>query len=222
MQIEDSYSMSESHGRFSPLRVVKSSLISAFFSLFFCAASAIYYLSHRTYGNILNQVGLLSYVFGDAVGVGSDGAEYILAVLVRSLVIFGLSWGPVTLVLLMAGGAFRRAGSSEHISEVSQEVRQGEGGERTMEWRLRKVEKQLATYRTMSRIGLFVALIYLGVVTYLQVGVARYGDEINLESANYPSYFVRHQNWVLRISNERDQYWPKDRAFVITRNGAKP
>lgn len=220
--MEESYSTSESHGRFSPLRVVKSSLISAFISLFFCAASAIYYLSHRTYGNIVSQVGLLSYIFGDAVGVGSDGAEYILAVLVRSLVIFGLSWGPVTLVLLMAGGAFRKAGSPEHVGGVSQEVGQGEGGERALEWRLRKVEQQLATYRAMSRIGLLAVLIYLGVTTYLQVGVARYGDEINLESVNYPSYFVRHQNWILRISNQRDQYWPKDRAFVITRNGAKP
>lgn len=133
MQGVDNHLRAEKRSRFSriiftlraalaapPLEVVKFSLISAFISAFLCAASALHYLDRRTYGNLFVQSSLFSFIFGDSVGIGSAGAEYILAVFVRSLVIFGFSWGPVTLILLMIGSASRnKTRSPEYAGEAA-------------------------------------------------------------------------------------------------------
>lgn len=77
-----------------------SAIIAAVIAAFLGAISIVPYLLFTVYGTgIYATDTMMDFVLAREFGVGADGAESLFVVVTRFILVFGISWAPLTLVV---------------------------------------------------------------------------------------------------------------------------
>lgn len=85
-----------------PLSLSRYATVSAMLAAGIAALWVLEYLLTTQYGSTLFGTSIWRYVTGVSHGVGEKAVEALFVVLTRFLLVFGLGWGPLTLLIALA------------------------------------------------------------------------------------------------------------------------
>lgn len=86
-----------------PLALSRHAVAGAMLAVCIAALWILEYLLTTQYGTRLFGTAIWRYVTGLSYGAGEEAVESLFVVLTRFLLVFGLGWGPLMLLVALAG-----------------------------------------------------------------------------------------------------------------------